>query len=245
MNLNQNLTCKYCDRIFRKPVFLACCGEHICKADADALLSKLPTATLFRCPICKASTTNPRFQINQTLQVLIDEAEIHEFKIDPDHLQTLKKFKEKIAYLENLENDPFIIILKQIAQVKKILVTDREEGIAKQTFFSHEKKIEKLNNWEIAFKAETCSKEMLDYFANAKAELKNDLKEYEKCLKSLRFTEAERKKQKKHMTDAMRYLDLEMDIYLHELCELKLISYEKMEALRLFGKKDVSAVYSN
>lgn len=181
---------------------------------------------------------------NQTLQVLIDEAEIHKFKIDLDYLETLDEFKEKIAYFENLEKAPFNIILEKIAELKNKLVSDREKSIAEINKTADEK-IEILNKWEAAFKAESGSKEMLDYFANVKTQLKNDLKKYEECLKSLRFTEEERKKQKEYIAEVMSDLGMDIEIYKKKLAEFKLLTREELEAQSLFGKINVNEVYSN
>ena len=152
MNIVENLTCKHCNKIYKDPVFLNCCGRNICKIDIADLLSK-SSNRLFSCPHCNTDLKEEKFQLNTTLQVLISQAELHQFKLNPDYVKTFKDFKEKIVKLENIQNDPENLIYEKISELKNKADLDREK--AKKAGI-----IEKLKSYEIQFKNETKSKEL-------------------------------------------------------------------------------------
>ena len=234
MNLIENLTCKYCKKIYSEPVFLNCCGKHICKADMDDFLSK---SLIFPCPICNTELKNETFQINQTLQVLIDEAELHKIKIDQDYLSTLDNFKEKIANLELLHKDPLNIIYEKISELKMYVDFDRENAKAEIDRLADDM-MTKLNSWASELEAESKSKQFLDYYDKLVANAKNNLNEYEKCLKSMSFTDEDRKNKKNSITHAIKILEMEINDYKFKLFKHKSIMYEPMKAdvSSIFGK---------
>ena len=238
MNLNQNLTCKYCDRIFRKPVFLACCGEHICKVDVDYLLFECNSG-IFRCPICDTSTPNPKFQINQTLQVLIDEAELHKFKLEPSYLKTLNEYKEKLAYIESIHKDPLNAIYEKISELKMDVDLDREKAKAEIDRLA-DITMKKLNYLEDEFKAESSSKEVSDYYDKVITIAKNNLNEYEKCLVSLSFSEKERKKKRNDVILSINHLNVKANEYKTKLFNNRVFVYQPRKAGNIFGKLVVS-----
>ena len=127
MNIVEHLTCKHCNKIYKDPVFLNCCGGNICKLDIADLLSKSSTG-LFSCPHCNTDLKEEKFQLNTTLKVLINQAELHKFKINPDYVKTFKNFKEKIAKLENIHNDPENLIYEKISELKNKVDLDRERA---------------------------------------------------------------------------------------------------------------------
>ena len=232
MNLIDNLTCKHCDKIYTEPTFLTCCGNNICKE--DILLFK-SSFGIFRCPICDTSTTNPKFQINQTLQVLIDEAELHKFKLEPSFLKALNEFKEKIVDIESIHKDPFNVIHEKISELKMKVDLDRE--MAKVEIDRRaDNMIDKLNCWEAKFKENSNSKEFLDYYDNVITNAKNNLNDYEKCLKSMSFTDEERKNKRNFTSLFIHELDLETKTYKTKLFKNRSLEYQPMKTGDIFGK---------
>jgi hypothetical protein len=39
MNIKEELTCKYCNEVYKNPITLNCCGENICKQHVEELTS--------------------------------------------------------------------------------------------------------------------------------------------------------------------------------------------------------------
>ena len=232
MNLIDNLTCKHCDKIYTEPTFLTCCGNNICKE--DILLFK-SSFGIFRCPICDTSTTNPKFQINKSLQVLINEAELHKFKLEPTYFQTLNEYKEKIAYIESIHKDPLNVIYEKISELKMDVDLDREKAKAEIDRLA-ETMMKKLNYLEDEFKAESSSKEISDYYDKVITIAKNNLNEYEKCLISMSFSEKERKKKRNDIRLSINYLNVEVNEYKTKLFNNKMFVYEPRKAGNIFGK---------
>ena len=239
MNLIENLTCKYCEKIYSEPVFLNCCGKNICKADIDAI-SKSSTGS-FSCPICNTELKNETFQINQLVQVLIDKTELHKLKIDPAYIKTLNDFKEKLARIENIHKDPLNLIYEKISELKMKVDLDREKAKAEIDRLADDM-MTKLNSWESEFKAGSKSNEFLDYYNNLIATMKNNLNEYEKCLESLSFTDEDRKTKRIAITDVITTLEMETESFKNKLFKLKSLTYEPMKAEfgSLFGKLNVT-----
>ena len=225
MNLIDNLTCKYCNKIYTEPVFLNCCGQNICKE--DILLFKSSTG-IFTCPICNTAVKRGKFQINQTLQVLIDEAELHKLKLDPGYLKTLNEFKEKLANIESIHKDPLNVIYDKISELKMDVDLDREKAKAEIDTLADDM-IAKLNYLEAEFKAESSSKEILSYYDNLIGFMKKELNEYEKHLKSLSYTDEERKKKRNDVTDAIAILGMETNEFKNKLFKNKSLAYEPMQ----------------
>ena len=240
MNLIDNLTCKHCNTIYKEPVFLSCCGNHICKA--DTLLFKSSTGS-FSCPICDASTTNPKFQINQTLQVLILEAELHKFKLEPSYLNTLSEFTEKLGHIESIHKDPLNVIYEQISALKMDVDLDREKAKAEIDRLA-DTMMKKLNYLEDEYKVEASSKEISDYYGKLIAIAKKNLNEYEKCLVSLSFTEKERKEKRNDIRLAINFLNVEVNEYKTKLFKNKMFVYQPRKGGNIFGKLIVSFFFS-
>ena len=226
MNLIENLTCKYCNEIYTEPVFLNCCGQNICKE--EILLCKASSTGIFTCPICNTDVKKGKFQINQTLQVLIDEAELHKLKIDPGYLNTLNEFKEKLANIESIQKDPFNVIYEKISELKMDVDLDREKAKAEIDTIADDM-IAKLNYLEAEFKAESSSKEILSYYDHLIGFMKKELNEYEKHLKSLSYTDEERKKKRNEVTDAIAILEMETNEFKNKLFKNKSLAYDPMQ----------------
>lgn len=240
MNIIENLTCKHCNNIYKDPAFLSCCGKHICKRDINKLLSK--TSTNFLCPLCDSEVNkNEKFQINETLKVLIEEAELHKLKINPDYINTFKSFKDKIASFENMHNDPLNLIYENIAELKREVDLDRETVKAEIDALADDMH-KTLNSYAAQFKKESKSKKFILYYDKMLSDLKNDLNEYEQCLKSLSFTDEDRKNKTNHFLEAINVLDTEKIDYKTKLFNYKSIVYEPMKAKigDIFGKLIVS-----
>ena len=126
MNITKLLTCDYCSKIYKDPVFLNCCGKHICK---DDLNKKIETASLnAKCPLCEHEIQNQNFRINETLNIMINEFELHEFKLDPEYGAILKEFREKIQCFKNSCNYPEISIDKNFSELRRTFDLDNENA---------------------------------------------------------------------------------------------------------------------
>ena len=193
MNIVEHLTCKHCNKIYKDPVFLKCCGGNICELDIADLSSKSSNG-LFSCPHCNTDLKEEKFQCNTTLKALINQVELHKFKLNPDYVKTLKDFKEKIAKLENIHNDPAYLIYEKILKLKNKVDLDRERAKIEIDHLA-DGIIQKLKSYEIQLKKEAKSKELIFYYEELLKDMKKELNEYEKCLISLSWIKSEKRKE--------------------------------------------------
>ena len=232
MNIQEDLTCKYCNCIYSDPVSLICCGENVCKEHIDEIFSKPSTSDSLKCPLCDLDLPNQKFQINKSLKNLI-EREIHKLKIDPESEKFIAKLKEKIHNIESINNDPENLIHEKISELKRQVDLDRE----KINVFA-DSLIKKLDSYEIEFKKECKSSTNLEYYGQLVEKMKIQLNEYEKYFKSLNNTPEDTKKKNKEIEDAITNLDKEIKEYENKLLKNKSITYDPMKSdhVNVFGK---------
>ena len=103
MNIKVELTCKFCNEIYKAPITLTC-GDSVCKHHLEELV---PTnwSKFFCCPICNEENSNQDFKINKILEQLIKK-ELHQFKINPIYEEVLKNLKTEIVNLEAIFKEP-------------------------------------------------------------------------------------------------------------------------------------------
>ena len=90
MTIKKELTCQYCNEIYKQPIALPC-GDSICKHHIEELISN-NSINKFNCPVCNKENLNQELNPNKILEKLI-KIELHEFKINPIYEKTLDDLK--------------------------------------------------------------------------------------------------------------------------------------------------------
>ena len=179
MNINSELTCKYCNTIFNEPIMLAC-GENICKHHLEELISNKSSKT-FTCPLCnEENATNQQFVVNKIIQRLI-KIELHAFKLDPKYVNMLNSLKVEIEKLAAILNDPKNYIYEEISKLKRQVDLDRE-NLKIQIDEQADNFIQQLESYEKRFKAEYKANVNLQYFNGLVESSRKKMIEYEQCL---------------------------------------------------------------
>jgi WD40 repeat protein len=231
MNIKENLTCKTCNKIYTDPVSLNCCGRYLCKKHIDETLNN-QSINAQVCPFCDSEIQNQKCVVSQVLKNLIDESELHKFEISPEYVHILNDFKEKLNSIEHIYNNPESFIYHDISELKRQVDLDREYAKSEIDTLAEEI-LSKLNSFHDEFKNE-CSKES-SYFGDLIKEMKNEMDEYEKVLKSFKFNDEDRLlKSLKIQKDATK-LDFETKSYKNKLFKNKIIKYEPKNN-GVFGK---------
>lgn len=224
MNINKTLTCKYCNKIFKDPIALNCCGKTICKKDIDELLSNANN----KCPFCDHDIQNQSFNINEILQALIEDNELPKFKINSEHESIFKNFKEKIDSLKAMHKDPENTIYNKFSELRRLVDLDREN--AKQEIDRlADKIINELNAFESQFKLECKSKSNLDYYESVIENMSTKLNEYEKCLNTVGCSDEHRNEFSKEISKTIDVLENELNAYENKLFKYQTIEYKPIE----------------
>ena len=155
MNLNEQLTCKYCNSIYNEPVSLNCCGENICRCHINELL---PTGArnTFLCPFCNAKSTNLNVCVNKLIKTLV-ENQLHKLEIDSDYKKEPNRFKAEIGKLETILKDPESFIYEEMHELKRLVDLDREKSKSQLDDLADDL-IQQLDTYERKFKEEFKSK---------------------------------------------------------------------------------------
>ena len=235
MNLEEDIKCAICKEILLDPVSLNCCGENVCKKHIDEILSKQAKNEI-ACPLCKSDIQNQKFHINKAMKSLI-ERELHKIKINPEHENLLKSFKEKIKMFEAMQSDPETFIFEESAELRRLVDLDRENAIKEINELADDL-INKLKSYENQLKENTKSDSNLVDSKSTLEKMKKELDEYEKCLKSVFNTENDRKIKSEEVQKAIQLLNREIENYKYKLFENKSYVYEPMtdEFKKYFGK---------
>ena len=224
MNIEEDITCSCCSKIYNDPVFLSCCGSNICKQHIDSILAnkeiKKPV-----CPFCNTEIQNQTFYINRPLKNLIEKRELHKIEIDPKFENTLKKLKEKMNYMEKVENDPDSIIFESISKLKRQVDLDREELKEKIDKLADEI-IKTLESLEIEFKQDSKTRVKETFDDDFKKSLNNQLQEYEKTLNSLAKTNEERENQRLDIEETLEILQVKLNQLESGIFSNKMITYD-------------------
>ena len=124
MTIKKELTCQYCNEIYKNPITLAC-GDSICKHHIQELISN-SSINKFNCPLCNKENPNQELNPNKILEKLI-KIELHEFKINPIYETVLNNLKTEIGNLEAIVKDPENYIYEEISELKRRVDLDREK----------------------------------------------------------------------------------------------------------------------
>ena len=240
MNAKENLTCKYCNQIYKDPIALPC-GDIICKQHIDELISS-NSSNKFMCPLCNKENLNQNFEVNKLIQNLI-ESNLHNFEVDPKFKIIFDNLKTEIHNLEAVLKDPENIIYEEIAELKRQVDLDREK-LKSQIDTLADELIQQLESYGKKFKAEYKANVDSSYYTGLVESSKKQLDDYEKCLNLFSTTYKERKE--KSLKSEKITVDLEPKI-----TELKQhifsntsLTYKQMEnnIKDLFGKLIVKVI---
>lgn len=225
MNIKEELTCKFCNEIYKAPITLTC-GDSVCKHHLEELF---PTnsSKFFCCPICNEENSNQDFKINKILEQLIKK-ELHQFKINPIYEEVLNNLKTEIGNLEAIVKDPENYIYEEISELKRQVDLDREK-IKSEIDDLADDIIEKLESYEQRFKAEFKSNIDLDHYNNLLESSKKQLAEYERCLSLFSLENQERDEKRIESEEIINQLELEIKEFKHKLCSNLSITYEPIE----------------
>ena len=179
MNINEQLTCKYCKEIYKEPLSLNCCGETICKCHIEELLS-IDDSNTFICPFCEVKNVNINLCVNKLIQNMV-ESELHKFQINSNYKETLNKFKKEVENLESILKDPDNVIYEEIHEIKRQIDLDRERSKFQIDELA-DSFIKKLEEHEQKFKSEYKYNVNLHSYHALVESSKRNLFEYEKCL---------------------------------------------------------------
>ena len=241
MNVVQNLTCKYCNKVFKDPITLSCCGKNICKKDIEEILSN--TLTNNSCPFCDKEIQNQAFNINETLQVMIEEMELPKFRIKPEYESFYKNLKEKIEQVERMHKDQENAVYVKFSELRRLVDLDREN--AKQEIDNiSDGLISELNAFESDFRATCKSKAYTDYYEKLIESMNRKLSKYEKCFNSLIATSENRSRTNTAIKKDIEVVDCVINEYENKFYKNKSIEYDPSKNISVlrasFGKIVVS-----
>ena len=168
---------------------------------------------------------------------------MHKFKIDPNYESIFSKFQQKIKNIENIHNDPEQKIRNKFTELKTQVQSDKKVAIREIERLS-EAIMARLDSLESDFIKDCKAKCILDYYGKLIHFMNNELRDFEKCLKSLKNVDEDRRKKSKEIQDLLSRLDKESDEYENKLFKHKSISYVpvKAEIKNLFGSLNVSSL---
>ena len=235
MNIKENLTCKYCNKVYNEPITLTCCGESMCKQHINELLS-IDDSNTFLCPFCDNQNSNQNFIASKIIQNLLD-MEAHKFAIDPKYERVLNNFKKEILNFETILNEPENFIYEEFNELKRQVDLDREKSKNEIDRLA-DGLIEQLEAFEKQFKTEYKTKVDMKHFSSLMEASKQQLAEYEKFLYLLSTKAEERDKQRKQSEIVINNLIPEINELKRNLFSNKLITYKPMEKKiqDLYGK---------
>ena len=189
MDINEQLTCKYCKEIYKEPIYLNCCGEKICTSHIEELLS-IDEPKKFCCPFCDVESVNKLIQNYIKIQH-------HLFESESNYKATLNKFKKEIDNLESTLKDPENYIFEEILNIKRKVNLDRERSKIQIDELA-DGFIEKLEEYEQKFKSEYKSNVDVHSYHALIESSKRQLFEYEKCFYNFILIKKEERDEKIH-----------------------------------------------
>ena len=234
MNMKENLTCKYCNKVYNEPITLPC-GDSLCKQHINELLS-IDDSNTFLCPFCNKQNLNQNFTVSKTIQYLLD-MEAHNFTIDPKYERVFTDFKTEIRNLEALLNEPENFIYEEINELKRQVDLDREKTKSEIDRLANGL-IEQLETFEKQFKEEYKANVDMKHYISLSETSKQQLAEYEEFLSLLSTKPEERDEQSKQSETTVKNLKSKIKELKGNLFSNKLFTYKPMEKKiqDLYGK---------
>ena len=122
--IKRALDCDLCNKVLVDPITIPC-GNTICQLHVDELLEKrVKRKKTFFCELCKEEHVVPAdgFALNKKMKLQL-EIKLNELKLDygiyKSCKETLKEFKETIAKLESIYEDPANYIFEYFERTKR------------------------------------------------------------------------------------------------------------------------------
>ena len=179
MNIEEDLTCKCCNEIFKNPITLNCCGDNICKKHIEQLITN-STTNQFACPLCNEHNYSHKLKVNNFIQKLI-EKNMHQLKIDCKYEETLNSLNAEVEKFEAILKNPEQVILEEMSELKRLVALDRERLKSEIERRANEL-IQRLESYEAELKEDY--KKKIDYraFGRLVETAKIQSADYERCL---------------------------------------------------------------
>jgi len=229
MNIKQELTCKYCNEIYKNPITLTC-GDSICKNHIEELVIN----NSILCPLCSQENMNQTFNANKLIVKLL-EIELHKFKLEPKYELMLNSLKQEIKNLEAILKDPENLIFEEIGELKRQVDLDREKLKTQIDTLANDL-IQQLESYEQKFKAEFKNID-LEHYAVLVESSRQKLNEYEKCLSLFSTENAEREERFNQSQERVKILVPKIKELKDKLFANTTIRYKPVEDKDdLFGK---------
>lgn len=235
MNINEQLTCKYCNEIYNEPVTLSCCGDNICRRHINELLSTDHT-NKFCCPFCNTENTNQNLYVNKLIQRLV-ENELHKLKLDSSYKLTLNRLKEEIEKMETILRDPENLIYEEINELKRQLDLDREK-LKIQIDLLADEMFQQLESYERKIKAEHKANIDSKHYNNLVESSREQLIEFERCLNLFSAENEERNLRQTECVKRISFLETKIQELKDKTFSNLSITYTQANVKKedLFGK---------
>ena len=222
MTIKKELTCQYCNEIYKQPIALPC-GDSICKHHIEELISN-NSINKFNCPLCNKENLNQELNPNKILEKLI-KIELHEFKINPIYETVLNNLQTEIGNLEAIVKDPEYHIFEEISELKRQVDLDRER-LKSEIDSLADGLIKQLESYEQQFKTEYKTNIDLEHYNNLLESSKKQLANYEHCLTLFSSKNQERYKSRIESENIIKQLKRKIKKFKEKLLSNLSIKYE-------------------
>ena len=145
MNIQEELTCKFCNQIYTDPVSLNC-GHNICKKHLDDLFANSNSKP--SCPSCNSDILYSTFKVNEALKKII-EIQLHKVKPEPGYENLMQSLRNQLKRLETIRTDPEFLF----SELRSRIEFDREMLKSQIDNLANEQ-LNELNKYEIKLKTE-------------------------------------------------------------------------------------------
>ena len=230
MNIIEKLSCTYCHEIFKHPINLICCGKKICKQHIDELV-KENSPNKFTCPLCTQENTNQTFHCDELIKSLIEEVELHKFKLDPKYELTFNTLRKEIESLETILKNPDNYIHEEINQLKKQVDFDRE-NIKSEIDNIANGLIQQLESHEQQFKTEYRASINLEKYNGLVESYRAQLDGFKKFLNLFSVEKEDRDKKTSEIEIAINYFQPRLKNFQSQLFSHLKINYKPMEKIK-------------
>ena len=226
MNIKEQLTCKYCKEIFKKPVSLNCCGENICNIHLNEFFFN-DDSKKFLCPFCKVEIPNQNFTVNKLIESLV-ENELYKLEIDFNYNSTLNDFKTEIEKFEAILNKPKLYIHKEIKILMKQVITERKR-LKSKINIQADNLLQQLKSYRTKFRTDLKKNvDLIDYNRLVESSRKQ-LKIYEKSLRLFSVNDNQRAKERKASLKLIDLMQTKFQEFKDKIFSNLSITYEPNE----------------
>ena len=227
INIKDKLSCTYCHEIFKHPINLICCGKKICKQHIDELI-KQDSPNTFTCPLCAQENTNQNFHCDELFESLIEEVELHKFKLDPKYELTFHNLRKEIESLEKVLNGPESYIYEEINELKRQVDLDRE-NLKSEIDNVANGLIQQLESYEQQFKKQYKTTVDFNYYSGVAKSSRAKLDGFKKFLNLFSVGKEERDEKTSEMEREINSLEPILKKFKCQLFSNLEINYKQMQ----------------